>query len=82
MACGSANGICVYKTTEQVMPSLARCEMVGQIVGGGLLSTPIGRFEAGNVTVTCRPLVVLVRPSGRLAMSFETGPKISALDGR
>ena len=82
MACGSADGICVYKATEQVMPSFERCEMVGQIVGGGLLSTPIGRFEAGNVTVTCRPLVAPVRPSGRLAMTFEPDPKVSVLDGR
>lgn len=57
MACSAGEQVCSYSSPQQFFESRARCEFVGNVVGGGMLATPIGRFENGRVTVSCQPLV-------------------------
>lgn len=57
IACSAGDEVCSYSMPGQVFDTRARCEIVGNLVAGGMMATPIGRFEQGKVKVNCRSMV-------------------------
>ena len=56
IACSAGDQVCSYSMPGQVFDTRARCEIVGNLVAGGMMATPIGRFEHGKIEVSCRPM--------------------------
>lgn len=56
IACSAGDQVCAYQAPGAVFETQSRCKLVGNIVAGGMMATPIGRYESGKVTVTCRPV--------------------------
>ena len=54
IACSAGDQVCSYSMPGQVFDTRARCEIVGNLVAGGMMATPIGRFEHGKIEVSCR----------------------------
>jgi hypothetical protein len=56
MACSAGDQICSYSMPGEVFETQRRCEIVGNLIAGGMMVTPIGQFEQGNVEVQCRSM--------------------------
>lgn len=56
IACSAGDQICSYSMPGQVFETRDRCEIVGNLVAGGMMATPIGRFEQGKIEVSCRSM--------------------------
>lgn len=56
IACSAGNEVCSYSMPGQVFDTRDRCKIVGNLVAGGMMATPIGRFERGKVEISCRSM--------------------------
>jgi len=77
MACGPTDSVCGYKSTTEIFETQARCEMIGHIVGGGLMAgrtvAALGGQDRGTVQVTCKHLVDPVRLTDMILATTQAG---------
>lgn len=53
MACSLSGDVCTYKLNVATTETEAECNRLGYLVGGGALEKAFGRFDIGEITVTC-----------------------------
>lgn len=53
MVCSLGGDVCTYKLAVATTQTEAECKRLGYLVGGGALEKAYGRFDLGEITVTC-----------------------------
>jgi len=56
IVCSLDGDVCAYRMNVATAETQSACERLGYLVAGGTLERSYGRFDIGEITVTCEPI--------------------------